>query len=584
MHWLPPRLRQVIGNTLLCLFTLSFTVPVTGAEKATQPKSSEALALTGKTARIESGQKFFADTKFTGSDSCKSCHEKQHADWSQSWHAKMERWPSSAIVVGDFDNRSIQFKDLRIRNKEGKEEVINPTALAFRKGDKFFFTLIDKDTVANNQTWEIGKVLGGNWDQGYEVKFGEDNFIPAPLRWSVGQKDWIVGGFNPQDWFLADGTPDGRPFKPEEMPMNRVAEAKCNGCHTTGFTFAKNDKGIWKQHAQGKGEIGIACESCHGPGARHVEEANAAKIAGTKLLAGKTAIINPLTDLNAEQATQVCTQCHVRGTHKEQTDLSFPAGFLPGDTDLTSRYRLWSSSGATNKTEAGFFWRNDWAARNRQLHQDFTKSGHYSKAGMSCITCHTSHGHSEPNMLRQKPADICMDCHRAEGHAKRPNAEMFIGSEMQEAGVTCTDCHMARIGSRSRATSKAGHQWDTSSHVFAVPTPAMEKTLGVRSACSTCHSGAGKTMPGGEKAKPYTLQEMINLSNKRWNELRGEIDQAQAIMAKADSKKPGTAALLNEAINKIDFVLIDNSKGVHNYFLAKQLVEDAKLLAEQAAK
>lgn len=567
---------------LLCLVAPFIALTSFAADKAPL-KASEALALAGKTSRVESGQKFFGDGKYAGSENCKSCHEKQHGEWANTWHAKMERWPSPAIVVGDFDNRTIQFKNLRVRNKEGKEEAINPTALAFRQGDKFFFTLIDKDEAVNNQTWEIGKVLGGNWDQGYEVKFGADNFIPAPLRWSVGQKDWIIGGFNPQDWFVADGTPDGRPFKPEEMPMNRVAEAKCNGCHTTGFKFAKNDKGIWKMHAHGKGEIGIACESCHGPGARHVEEANAANTAGVKLLAGKTAIINPLTDLNAEQSTQVCTQCHVRGTHKEQTDLSFPAGFLPGDMDLTTRFRLWSFSGTNNKAESAFFWSNDWAARNRQLHQDFTKSGHYSKAGMSCVTCHTLHGHGEPYQLRQKPAEMCVDCHRADGRAKRPNTEMYAGSDMQEAGVLCIDCHMARIGSRSRATSKSGHQWDTSSHVFKVPTPQMEKNLGIRSACNACHAGEGKKMPSGVQSPGFTLEKMIERTEVRARELRNGIDAAQALLAKADMKKPGVAALVNEATVKLDYVLLDNSKGMHNVKRALQLVGEAKALAEKAA-
>lgn len=569
---------RLISGSLSSLLAICIAWPAQAMGQAPL-KASEALALTGKTARVESGQKFFGDGKYAGSDSCKECHEKQHDDWAKSWHAKMERWPSPAIIVGDFDNRTIQFKNLRIRNKEGKEEVINPTALAFRKGDRFFFTLFDKDNEGNNQTWEIGKVLGGNWDQGYEVKFGADNFIPAPLRWSVGQRDWIVGGFNPQDWFLADGTPDGRPFKPEEMPMNRVAEAKCNGCHTTGLHAAKNDKGIWKSQPHGKGEIGIACESCHGPGARHVAESDTPKAPG----AGKTSIVNPLTDLTAEQATQMCSQCHVRGTHKEITDLSFPTGNLPGDTELTTRYRLWSFSGTNNKTESAYFWRNDWAARNRQQYQDFTKSGHYAKAGMSCLTCHAFHGQTEPRQLRQKPAELCIDCHRADGRARQPNAEMFAGSEMQAAGVICTDCHMARIGSRSRATSKAGHQWDVSSHVFAAATPAMEMTMGVRSACVSCHGGEGKKLASGTKAPALATGELAGRVAKLAQELRSGIDAVQSLLTKADARKPDAVALLKEARLKLDFVLMDNSKGLHNPKRAKQLIDEARLLAEKAA-
>lgn len=545
---------------------------------------TEALAQTGKTKRIVTGKQFFGDGKYAGSESCKSCHAPHYNDWSKTWHAKMERWPSPDIIVGDFDNRTIQLKNIRARNKEGKEEVINPTAFTFRKGDKFFFTLIDKDDDANSQTWEVAKVIGGNWDQGYEVKLGEDNFLPSPLRWSVGQKDWLVGGFNPQDWYLADGTPDGRPLRPEELPMNRVAESKCNGCHTTGFKFAKNDKGVWKGHEHGKGEIGIGCESCHGPGARHVEEAQTAKTAGKTLRAGETAIVNPLTDLTAEQATQVCAQCHGRGTHKEQTDLAFPTGFLPGDTDLTSRYRFWSHSGTNVKRESDYFWRNDWASRNRQQWQDFTKSAHYYKAGMSCITCHTFHGKAEYAQLREKPQAMCENCHKADGVAKRPNAEMFASSPMQKAGVQCIDCHMARIGSRSRATSKSGHQWDTSSHTFLVPTPALEKTLGVRSACKECHDGNGKTMPTGAAAPAMDSDVLQAVVAQRRQETREGIDAVQKILAGIRSSKPEARALADQANAKIRFVLLDGSLGMHNQERAADLIAEARKLAERAAR
>lgn len=566
---------------LFCLAASFAALTAFAADKAPL-KAAEALANTGKAERVMTGKPFFGDGKYAGSERCKSCHAAQHDDWSKTWHAKMERWPSPDIIVGDFDNRTIQLRNLRINNKAGKEEVINPTALAFRQGDKFFFTLIDKDNEGNNQTWEIAKVLGGNWDQGYEVRLGADNFLPAPLRWSVGQKDWIVGGFNPQDWFIADGTPDGRPFRPEELPLHRVAEAKCNGCHTTGHTFAKNDKGVWKMHAHGKGEIGVACESCHGPGARHVEEAEAAKTAGRTLRAGDTAIVNLLTDLTPEQATQVCAQCHGRGTHKEMTDLAFPTGFLPGGTDISSRYRFWSHSGTNAKRESDYFWRNDWAARNRQQWQDFTKSAHYTKGGMSCITCHAFHGKTEYAQLREKPAAMCESCHRADGAAKRPNAEMFAGSQMHEAGVQCIDCHMARIGSRSRATARAGHQWDTSSHTFMVPKPQLEKTLGVRSACTECHAGAGKKLPSGETARAMAPEVMIDRMNRRARTLQAGIDDTRGLMAKANRNKPAVAALLNEAQTKIDFVLLDNSKGMHNYQRAEQLVKEARALAERA--
>src|SRR6266542_3848912 len=104
---------------------------------------------------------------------------------------------------------------------------------------------------------------------------------------------------------------------------------------------------------------------------------------------------------------------------------------------------------------------------------------------------------------------MCVGCHNSGRMAKPPNADMYEGSDMQQAGVMCVDCHMPRIGSRSRATAKSGHQWDTSSHVFAVATPAMEKSLGVRNACAACHAAPGVAMPSGAKAMPFSQASLI---------------------------------------------------------------------------
>ena len=102
-----------------------------------------------------------------------------------------------------------------------------------------FFTVIDEDNAANNQTYRIAKVLGGKWDEHYEVEI-DGRYFPTMLRWSVNTKEWIINSYRPGDWIVWDGTPDGRPRRPEELAKDRYAEAKCAGCHTTGFDFKKD--------------------------------------------------------------------------------------------------------------------------------------------------------------------------------------------------------------------------------------------------------------------------------------------------------------------------------------------------------
>lgn len=550
-------------------------------QQAQQLTPTETLRVPRDPGRVESGQNFFSGAKPVGSETCKSCHSKQYEEWAATWHAKMERLPSPDIIVGDFNNRVIVYKDTRVRTKDGKEARISPSVVTSRTGDKFFFTLIDSDNPANNQTYEVAKVLGGKWDQHYEIKLG-DNYLPTPIRWSVAAQDWLVSTYRPYDWFEYDGTPDGRPRKPEELPLGRVAEAKCSGCHTTGFDFVKDKQtNVWK--ATGNGELGIACEKCHGPGSKHVAEANAAKAKGEQIKAGATTIVHPLKDLTALQQTQVCAQCHGRNTNKTVSDLSFQVGFLPGDIDMTSRARFWSYSGTSNPDEYRYFWPNDWAKRNRQQWQDFAKSAHFNK-GLSCLTCHTFHGKWEEAQLRQKPQELCTGCHSSEGYAKRPNAEMFKESPMQKAGVQCVDCHMPKIGYRSDRTSKGPHQWDTSSHTFMVATPVLEKTQGIRSSCASCHEGQGMKLAGGVQAPPFNSEVLHALLTQRQTDTRNGISDVQKILASVKSKKLEAKALVDQANAKLNFVLLDGSLGMHNQVRSADLIADARKLAIKAAK
>lgn len=575
--------RRVAGALgAVALVTSGALHPAASSGQALAVKPADTLTIKREPHRVASGQKFFGDAKYVGSDTCMSCHAKQHAEWAATWHAKMERWPSPEIIVGDFNNRVITYKDISVKTKDGKEAKLTFQVRTHQKDSKFYFTVLDKDNPVNDQTFGIAKVLGGKWDQAYEIKIGE-NYLPAPIRWSVAAKDWLVSSYRPYEWVTPDGTPDGRPVKPEELPKGRFAEAKCSGCHTTGFEFYKDaTAGHWK--AKGNGELGIACERCHGPAGKHVAEAETAKAAGTKLAPDATTIVHPLKDLTALQQTQVCAQCHGRNANKKISDLSFQQGFLPGDVDMTSRARFWSYSGTSNPDEYKYFYPNDWAKRNRQQWQDFSKSTHFNKAGMSCLTCHTFHGKWEGAQLRQKPEEMCVGCHSSAGYAKRGNTELFAGSPMHKVGVQCVDCHMPKIGYRSDKTASGPHPWDTSSHTFMVALPAMEKSEGIRSSCAACHEGLGRKLPSGVQAPAFDANTLDIILKQRQATIRAEIDEVEKLLARANVRDPRVKKLSDEAHGKLNVVLLDGSLSFHNHEKAMAYVAEAWKLAEKAAK
>lgn len=538
--------------------------------------------------RITSGRDFFKDAKFVGSEACKGCHAEQHAEWATTWHAKMEQWPTAETVLGDFNDRTITYRGIKVKDRAGAESTVTFDVKTHKDKDGFYFTVLDRDNAANDQTFKIAKTLGGKWDQGYEIRIGV-NYYPAILRYSVKQEAWLVQAFFPQLWVEPDGTADGRPRRVDELPMIRTAEAKCAGCHTSGFTFEKDKaSGIWKAH--GEGELGVGCEKCHGPGSAHVKAAEEAKATGRKLADAELRIVHGLKDLDHNQQTQLCAQCHGRSTNRKQTDLTFPQGFLPGDTDIMEHLVFWTYQGNGNPDQSRYFYRNDWAKRNRQQWQDFSKSTHFNKAGMSCLNCHTFHGKWKDMQLRQTPTEQCSGCHSAEGRAMRPQVELYQNSKMDQAGVRCIDCHMARIGFRSHlveGTHKQKHYpMDGSSHIFQVATPQLKMQFGLRTACEVCHTKDRPLPPHvyeWSMQRPMTDAELHAKLTGIQSTVRGLLGDVMAGIGSLRGK-PSVRhqARIEKARANADLVKLDGSMGFHNPAKAKELLVEALRLLKGA--
>lgn len=574
--------------TLALSTMLSASLPTTAAEQVTLP-----LGATQPAKAVPSGQEFFTGATFVGAETCRKCHAKQYEEWTRTWHSKMERWASPQTVVGDFNNVTWTFKNLKVDSTKGGNEKINASIKLWTDGKNYFFTALDKDNEKNNQTYQVVKALGGKWDQHYETHIGE-NFYPTPMRWSAIDKAWLTKGYRPDDWFVGDGTPDGVPRRPDQIlkdRTDRAAEAKCAMCHMTGYTpqFDETNK---RWTAVGPAvELGISCEKCHGPGSLHVKEIQDAETAGRKVPPAK--ILHPLKDLNTLQQIQVCTQCHGRNTNKKDKRLAFQVGFLPGDTNIQDHVAFWSYSGDPNPQHFKYFWPNDWAKRNRQQWQDFQKSVHFTKAGLTCLTCHAFHGEWRENQLRLSREKLCVQCHTAEGLPKRPNREMYDGSPMSKKGVTCVDCHMPKIGYRTNATAVNPHHWDTTSHTFMVATPELTLQYGVRNSCENCHTQGDLKgtdlvlVPASAnailKSRQAHIRGLVDKSQKAMREAEVALTSAKA--AKGETAAIGTAeGKLARASANVNFVLLDGSMGFHNLPKAEALLKEAETLAAEAKR
>jgi predicted CXXCH cytochrome family protein len=171
---------------------------------------------------------------------------------------------------------------------------------------------------------------------------------------------------------------------------------QCVGCHSTGQDAATG----------AMAQMGVGCESCHGPGGDHMKGPKANPVVKLKAL-------------DAKSLSQVCGQCHSVGKSPDGVSAS-PRGFVPGGGDLAKSFVDAKPTGP---------------GRNQQ-YSEFLQSKHY-QAGLSCSTCHEPHGASDlPARLKKPLSEQCLSCHGAK------IKDIPTHAPSAPAGSTCATCHM----------------------------------------------------------------------------------------------------------------------------------------------
>lgn len=229
----------------------------------------------------------------------------------------------------------------------------------------------------------------------------------------------------------------------------------CEACHEdTVKAFKKNPHEALETDAH-KGFAGHACESCHGPGEKHAESADASLIRNPAKLA-PAEIDRICLDCHLNQPTQVgrlqsshaknqiaCTSCH-----KIHSDEMVARSAVQINTQCSSCHAA------------------EWAQFQRPDHHKLPEGA------MSCVDCHNPHGSIQPAMMQSfganEPAcinchgdkrgpftfehapmrfDGCTACHEPHGSA---NPRMLI---RQEVRYVCLECHASLpTGARTNST------------------------------------------------------------------------------------------------------------------------------------
>ncbi len=195
------------------------------------------------------------------SQACFKCHESHYTSWQQTFHRTMTREATPEFVKADFDGAVQQHHGV--------------TARMIRQGDRFFMDTVDpawtsqiapqgmpleKTGPAPRRLLSVDRLVGSHWFQQLLHCDEHGRYVRLPLAYHIVEKRWLhIDGA-----FLG---PDSNEFFSKSTIWNET----CVFCHNT--RPSKNPEPVPGQmtgYRTAVGELGIACEACHGAGERHV--------------------------------------------------------------------------------------------------------------------------------------------------------------------------------------------------------------------------------------------------------------------------------------------------------------------------
>lgn len=517
---------------------------------------------------------------YVGSSACLLCHST-HTDYKKTLHANVFRVPGVASQLQDLsglpnrDKALIHFKDvtaepLNTRDNTGSGDGLGmritqalistfPTGYNILLGfdGRYFAQIQNAATSVISQKYYVDFTFGGHgiYKERFVTRVDKDgNYVATagagtsyyilPLQYDEALQAGVepFHPYNASNWTppTVAGGPAGKPASTKSFDL------ECAGCHFTGMKLSKDANGNYLAGAANdpngvldydgngsKDEMSIGCEACHGPGSEHRTSLG-------------NRIIRPDL-LSAERASQLCGQCHTRGTGKGTMGTD-KTGYPSAGADAALRFFKPGMSRAEfladYHTDGLGVWGDDrkHARQHHQQYNDWLKSKHYKNDVhlMSCGDCHNMHNRANGPSLSERTDNnkLCMNCHsywtfnlggppwapapytpQQEGVAVAQHmaekAHMASGyspavslpNAVTPDGIgNCSGCHMPKTAaSQSRFIHEvvtAGQptgpriRGDVSSHQFDVIWPAVSDVLftsGVSNrqlsnSCGSCHN------------------------------------------------------------------------------------------------
>ncbi|HWO23736.1 MAG TPA: HEAT repeat domain-containing protein [Kofleriaceae bacterium] len=385
-----------------------------------------------------------APSTYVGSARCGDCHEKEHARWKASWHARALSPGKRPYVVGNFENAHFKGSSSEAWMKRvGDRHVMRATDVAGKPAD-----------------FDVSWVIGGKRMQDAVAVMPDGRWQVLPVYFHVtGKGEWVdytetkQGALTPEHPFYWTN-------------VRRMANHECLDCHVTALRVAYDEPS--RKWSTSFTDGTVACESCHGPGSRHAESQE------------ERDIVHPTHAGAVGQSA--CARCH--GPRKplfpmldpdHQFELGQPYDEFYDPVTVVTGDGISPEFFVDGKPKTSSF-----------EYQAVLQAACFRKGNATCLTCHTAphdpkldpklgskQGHAE---LRDNDPDAsCRKCHADVAQAGSAHTH-----HTAPAAQRCVACHMAPIVS--------GVLDKFADHSIDVPVPENTERHGVPSACGVCHA------------------------------------------------------------------------------------------------
>jgi hypothetical protein len=339
--------------------------------------------------------------KFAGSDKCISCHKNIYNSHMQTAHFLTSLPATAKSIKGSFGTGTNTFT------------YQNGGVIAMEKRADSFY--------------QVGYINGiEKKDQRFDMVIGSGTKGQSYASW---QHDKLVQ--LPITYFTSAGQWANSPGYPNHIAFNRPITSRCLECHATYADKISAEGKEPELFDKDRMILGVGCENCHGPAAKHVEfQTRNPKDTQARF------IINPAT-FTRLQSLDMCSLCHGGRMQKSKPSFEFTAGDKLSDYFRMDTVRKDTASIDVHGNQYTLL----------AASKCFTKT-----STLTCVSCHNTHENEQGKtmLFSQK----CFSCHNDE-HTNAVVCKL-TAKHAKTIKVNCTKCHMPQQPSLAIAVMLQG--------------------------------------------------------------------------------------------------------------------------------